>query len=266
VVYFYSYATSKSGLRWAGLGAWLRDKEHFMTTSASRKSRTARRGKATSRSSLTWWLIGAGVFFVALIGFIVWSNSRPTRVAPVELDLPAGWVEGQRMGNPEATVVVQAWEDFLCPHCQDWTAQIEPRLIEEYVKTGKIRFEYHFLPLQGFEPGSSMGAQAGLCAADQNAFWPYHDLLFATAGTRGQTGFTLERLVKNAEELGLDANEFRLCLSSQRHRSTIDASLQEAAGLQLTATPSLLINDKRMGNPFDYATIQTEIDQLVASE
>ena len=110
-----------------------------------------------------------------------------------------------------------------------------------------------------------MGAHAGFCAADQNSFWPYHDLLFATAGNRGQTGFTLDILVQNAKELGLDTGQFQQCMTSQQHRADVDASLAQASQLGLTSTPSLLINGKRMGNPFDYATVQAEIDQLVGA-
>ncbi|HMN27004.1 MAG TPA: DsbA family protein [Caldilineaceae bacterium] len=233
-----------------------------MTTSASRKGRT---GRKAGSSSLNYWLIGAGVFFIALIGLVIWANNRPSGTPASKVDLPADWVTGMSMGDPAAKVVVQAWEDFLCPHCQDWTATVEPKLVDEYVKTGKIRFEYHPLPLQGFQPASGMAAHSAFCAADQNSFWPYHDLLFATAASRGQAGFSLDVLVQNAKELGLDTAQFQQCMTSQQHSADVEASLAEASQLGLSSTPSLLINGKRMGNPFDYATIQAEIDQLVGA-
>jgi protein-disulfide isomerase len=203
---------------------------------------------------------------VVLIGLVVFLNSRSTQIPVKTLDLPADWINGTSMGDPAATVTVQAWEDFLCPHCRDWTAQIEPQLVEEYVKTGKIRFEYRHLPLQNFEPGSMLGAQASLCAADQNAFWPYHDVLFGPAHNRGQAGFTFEALTDFANEVGLNEADFVQCLSSQRHRPALDEARQQASQMQINSTPTVLINGARIDNPFDYTALKAQIDALVGSD
>ncbi|MCL4859740.1 MAG: DsbA family protein [Caldilineaceae bacterium] len=231
-----------------------------MTASTSRRARPV---KKSSRSSLNLWLIGAGVFFVALIGIVIYANSRPARVAQTTLDLPAGWVDGQALGNPNAPVTVQIWEDFLCPACQRWTSDIKPLLQSEYINTGDVRLEFHNLPLPNFEPGSVLGAQASLCAADQNTFWPYHDRLFATAQSRGQLGFTLDALIEEARQTGLNERDFFQCMSSQQHRPTVDASRMEAQRLGLASTPSMFINDVQTPNPFDYNAVKAEIDRLL---
>jgi protein-disulfide isomerase len=235
-----------------------------MTTSATRKSRTVRQRRQGSRSALNLWLIGGGLFFVVLIGLVIWLNSRPVPVTVTELDLPAGWVSGTTLGNPDAPVTVQAWEDFLCPACAQWTATIKPQLQAQYIDNGLVRLEFHQLPLRSHEPGASMAAHSSLCAADQNQFWPYHDALFAAASSRGQAGFTLNALVDTARQVGLDQRAFSQCMSSQQHRPAIDASLLEAQRLQLGGTPSLLINGELIENAFDFAAIQTRIDALLA--
>ncbi len=236
-----------------------------MTTSASRRARTARRGKPGSSSSLTGWIIGAGVFFVILIGLVVYLNSRSTVIPVTELNVPTEWIEGTSLGDPNAAVTVQVWEDFLCPHCQNWTAQVKPQLVSQYVDTGLARFEFRNLPLPGFQPGSGMGAQAGLCAADQGQFWPYHDALFDAGRTRGQTGFTYNALLQMATELGLDTTDFQSCMSSQRHASTLGSLAQQANELQISSTPTMLINGKIIPDPFNFSLIQAEIDALLAS-
>ncbi|RIK35462.1 MAG: hypothetical protein DCC55_30235 [Chloroflexi bacterium] len=235
-----------------------------MTTSAGRKSRSVRPRRQGSRSALNLWLIGAGIFFVVLIGLVIYLNSRPTPAAVTELDLPSGWVSGTTLGNPDAPVTIQAWEDFLCPACAQWTAVIKPQLQTQYIDSGQVRLEFHQLPLRSHDPGASMGAHASLCAADQNQFWPYHDALFAAASSRGQAGFTLNALADTARQVGLDERTFSQCMSSQQHRAAIDASLLEAQRLQLQATPSLLINGELVENPFDFAAIQTRIDALLS--
>lgn len=237
-----------------------------MTLSAKRKARTSRQQKQAKGNAFSLWLVVGGLVVIAVIAAVIIFREQNRQVATPTVDVPAAWVNGTSLGDPNAPVSVQAWEDFLCPHCQDWTAQVEPQLIDDYVKTGKVQFTFKSLPLQGFEPGSSMGAQASLCAADQGAFWPFHDRLFTEARSRNQSAFTLDALAQSANSVGLNSTEFMQCMSSQQYRATIDDLLQEAASLQLTATPSILINGKRIENPFDYVAIKTEIDGLLANQ
>ena len=181
---------------------------------------------------------------------VAFSN-RPATVAVAAPDVQADWLVGTTMGSPDAPVVLQAWEDFVCPACRQWTSTIEPKLIDEYVKTGKVRIEFHQFPLSIHAPGAEMGAMASLCANDQNAFWPFHNRLFP-AQDQGQAGFTIDALVRYADELGLDSGTFMDCMSSQKHRDAVTASGNEAIQLGLNATPSIIINDTPMTNPFDY--------------
>jgi protein-disulfide isomerase len=109
-----------------------------------------------------------------------------------------------------------------------------------------------------------MGAMASLCANDQNAFWPYHNRLFP-AQDQGQAGFTIDSLVRYADELGLDSRAFMDCMSSQKHRDAVLASGNEAVALGLNATPSVLVNGVRLTNPFDYeGELKTAIENALA--
>ena len=154
------------------------------------------------------------------------------------------------MGDPEAPVTIQAWEDFMCPACRQWTSTVEPQLIDEYIKTGQVRLEFHQFPLSIHAPGADMGAMASLCANDQGAFWPYHNRLFP-AQDQGQAGFTIDALVRYADELGLDSRALMECMSSLKYRDQVTASGNEALSLGLNATPSVIVNGTKMTNPFD---------------
>jgi protein-disulfide isomerase len=217
----------------------------------------------SSKRSLTPWIIGAGVLFILLIVLAVFLNERSATATIEPPTVEEEWVNRSQLGNPEAVVTVQAWEDFLCPACGEWARTIEPRLVAEYVETGDVILEFKQFPLQMHAPGAIMGAQASECAADQGAFWPYHDRLFAEAASRGQAGFQLERLIDYAGDLDLDEGEFRTCMTSQKYRSAVDASVSEAVSLGLNSTPSVLVNGQSM-EPYDYDALKAEIDRLLA--
>ena len=145
-----------------------------MATTIKKKS-----SKNSGSSKIGLWLVGISVAIVAIVVAIIVFNEQRVSSAPVaQPDVPADWIDRTSLGSPEAPVVVQLWEDFLCPSCQAFSRTVKPQIVEEYVKSGQVRLEFHHFPLQQHAPGSFMAAIAAECAADQNLFWPYHDKAF----------------------------------------------------------------------------------------
>ncbi len=220
--------------------------------------------KGAKSNSIGLWIVGVSVAVVVLVVALMMISNRQSVIAVEAPDVQSEWIVRTTMGNPDAVVVVQAWEDFLCPSCMQWTQLIEPQLVEDYVKPGLVRFEFRQFPLQSHAPGSINAALASECAADQGGFWIYHHRLFQ-AQNDGQSGYTLDRLVQYADEVGLDGRTLLQCMSSQKYAAQVNDSVNQALALGLNATPSVLVNGKRMADPYDYAALQQEIDQLIAA-
>lgn len=228
-----------------------------MTTNIKKKS-SARKGGGGSNIGL--WLIGASVVIVAIVvGMIVYSEQQ-ARSAPVaQPEVPAEWIAGKSLGSPDAPVVVQLWEDFLCPSCQDFSRAVKPQIVEQYVKAGQVRLEFNHFPLSQHEPGASMSALAAECAADQDYFWPYHDKIFQMASVDQQGAVQYDDLVGYARDMGLDVPQFESCLASQQHRAEVTQSLQQAQQLGLSFTPSILVNGTLMQDS-SFPAIKLAID------
>ncbi len=224
-----------------------------MTTSSKAKS------KKQSSSAGIWLIIGAALL-LGLVVLLLWLNNRPANVASVaQPDLPTAWIAAKSLGNPDAPVVVQMWEDFLCPACQQFAGTVKPQLINDFVKDGTVRLEFHQFPLDQHAPGSYMAANATECAADQNFFWPYHDRVFVAAEQRGQAGLVYDELVRMAAIDGMDQNEFKNCMNNLQFNNDLTASVTEAQQLGLTSTPSILVNGALAANPFDYNALKAQI-------
>jgi protein-disulfide isomerase len=222
-----------------------------MTKSTAANLRATKTRRKSENNNIGIWIVGISAAIVLVVVLAVALSNRPVTIATTAPDLPAEWLVGTTMGSPDAPVTIQAWEDFMCPACRQWTTAIEPQLLEDYIKTGQVRLEFHQFPLSIHAPGAEMAAQASLCANDQNAFWPYHNRLFP-AQDQGQAGFTIDALVRYADELGLDSRALMDCMSSQKYRNDVAASGNEALQLGLNATPSVIVNGVVMSNPFDY--------------
>ncbi len=233
-----------------------------MTISARSRRKSPQNAPKRSNSSL-YWLIGGSVVLLGLIIFAVMLNTGGQSTGPIaQPDVPAEWISEMSLGSPDAPVVVEAYEDFLCPHCREWTESVEAQLRSSYIKDGNVRLEYKPFPLEGFAPGSRMAAQAAHCAADQNIFWPYHDRLFSVQ-TGGQSAYTIEELISYAADLGLNERQFTQCMSSMADTQTIAETAQEGVSRGVTGTPSVFINNESVQS--DWGTIQSKIDSLLAA-
>lgn len=191
--------------------------------------------------------------------------SLPARLeaASYPLDL----AEGTRLGRADAPVVIEMFEDFGCPHCLEFTAEIEPRLISDYVATGKVALVYRFFPLRQSTAAAALGAA---CAAAQDGFWPYHSHLFA-AQARANSGegppiaiaYQLEGLREIAGRTGLDLAAFDACIQSEAPIAVVEADLRAANDLGLGGTPSFVIGGKVYENPGSWGAWQKLLSGLV---
>jgi protein-disulfide isomerase len=232
-----------------------------MTISSRSRRKSTQSTEKRGNSSL-YWLIGGSVVLIGLIIFAIVLNTGTTAGPIAQPDVPAEWINGMSLGDPEAPILVEAFEDFLCSHCREWTDTAEAQMRATYIKEGQVRFEYKPFPLEGFAPGSRMAAQAAHCATDQNYFWPYHDRLFAVQ-TRGQAAYMIEELLAYAGDLGLNEREFTQCMSAMADTQEIAETVQEGVSRGVTGTPSVFINGESVQS--DWTTMQSTIDRLLAA-
>ena len=214
------------------------------------------------------YLVGGAVVLAGLIAVILavaTGNSESTAEAPDYSGVPSAWQNRNTLGDPEAPVTVQAWEDFRCPACAAFNQRVKPGLVDDYIVSGQVKLEFHHFPLQQHEPGASLAAQASECAADQAQFWPYHDRVFLATAS-GPGAFLMERLIEYAVELEMDANTFTSCMTNQSHLLTISGSLQAARAAGHNSTPTVLVNGVRVANPLDYEAVSAAIDSQLSSD
>ena len=70
-------------------------------------------------------------------------------------------------------------------------------------------------------PESTWAAEASECAADQDAFWEYHDLLFDKQAGENRGAFDKENLKQWAADLDLDTEAFNECLDSGKYTELV---------------------------------------------
>jgi protein-disulfide isomerase len=146
--------------------------------------------------------------------------------------------DGPVLGQAAAPITMIELSDFQCSFCRKFWRETLPVLDKSYIKTGKVKFVYHHFAVLG--KFSTAAAQAAECAAEQGAFWPYHDKLFANGGS--PFAFTQERLKAYAQDLGVKTRDFNACVDSGKYGRKVDAETGMAASLGARGTPAFFVN------------------------
>jgi len=235
----------------------------------SRKRELRQKNRKPARNRGMFLVAGAVALAVVAVSLLIFANTTPL-AGEFTTGQAQDWPmeDGKALGAADAPVIVREFSDFQCPYCRQFHNNIQDQLIADYVASGKVRFEYHhFIVIDGNVGGneSRRSAQASECAADQGRFWDYQNMLFANQIGEGVGSFSDVRLKAFAEALRLDTQKFSSCFDSRQFAGEVSKDEALARSLKVTGTPALFVNDQRIENPLDYASVKAVIDAAIAS-
>lgn len=212
-------------------------------------------------------------FFGLFAGYAIWgttwfsslgtSNTQTANQAElveepqvIRYDIPA---EGYpSIGPADAPITVVEFSDYQCPYCKRWHDEVYEPLLVAY--PGKIRLVMRHLPLTTIHPDAFSAAEAAMCAGDQNAYWQFHERLFAGnlfgAGVYSQY----------ASALNLNVTLFENCLNGEKHEAAIQADSDFAINLGVNSTPTFFINGLAVVGAQPLNVFQQVIDKELAGD
>lgn len=165
---------------------------------------------------------------------------------------------GFSVGDPNAPITVVEFSNYGCSHCKDFSDTMEADFIKTYVDTGDVYFTYVNIPYNSEDYLAA--SEASYCAADQNMFFEYKDQLFSFVGYTG--AFSTENLIRYANTVGIDTDEFSTCLDSDLYAQAYLDDYAYATDIGLEGTPSFLIN----GGELIYASqLYARLDELLGN-
>lgn len=165
-------------------------------------------------------------------------------------------------GEPDAPVTIIEFSDFQCPYCGRFAIDAGAQIQAEYIDTGIARLGYRHFTFLGEQ--SVWAAEASECAADQDAFWPYHDFLVERLAIEQKRDFTRENLKAFAAELGLDTAAFGACMDSEKYAAEVAQATQQAQYLGVRSTPSFVINGEAVIGAQPFENFQQVIEAVRA--
>ncbi len=161
-------------------------------------------------------------------------------------------------GDPNAPVTLIEFGDFNCGYCGRWAQETLPLIQEKYIDTGQVRMAYVHFPILGAD--SMTAAEATECAAQQDRFWDYHNLLYANQGI----GFTFDNLTRLAGTLELDTAAFENCLANFTDRASLEDDIRLSQLMGVRGTPAFLVNGVALAGAYPYEDFEQVIEGVLA--
>ena len=229
----------------------------------------SRRNRAGSRPSWRSPLVVVTTAALALGLVAVFLANRPpasssTALSQGPTSYPATLTDGTSLGSPTAPVVIELYADFQCPACRQFVTLELPRLVTDYVVPGTVRVEAHDLDIlgRGTRDESLELAAGAVCAAEQDRYWQYHDLVFWNQGRENMGDHDAAFIAAVADQAGVDPGRWRTCFSRSDIRAPIGTRTAAARRAGIQYTPTLLVNGTSMVGVPVYEELAATIDRL----
>ena len=191
--------------------------------------------KAPKRTSLTTVLVAIVAVATVLVGVGVYFARASRDVEPTYTATVSGAVVTAGTGP----VVVDVYEDFLCPVCERFEQRYGNELTTA-LNEGKVTAKFHTIAILDDKSNpagySSRAANAALCAVPAGIYPQYHKKLFAEQPAEGSAGLSDDQLIAFGTDLGAKG-DFAGCVRKGTHAAAVKSETATAV-----KSPSLQTN------------------------
>lgn len=209
--------------------------------------------------------IGGIIVVVLLLTSGILGRDQSRELVTANVPRPADLVDGRAVGAADAPITIEVWEDFQCPACGMFTRAMEPRLIEEYVASGRVRLVYRDMAFLGQESlDAAVAARAAEQLLGEGAFWKFHDLLFHNQDGENEGAFNRTVLGDMAVSLGMERDAFLALLDDPQLIGAVRDETRAGQQAGIDSTPTLDINGQKFAGLPTWDRLAEYLDGLLA--
>jgi protein-disulfide isomerase len=210
-----------------------------------------------------------GVIVVAFAVGIAASYSPTSETVNLDMGRTHGSISTAMgspiLGDPSASITIVEFGDYQCEQCYAWFHETKPRIVQDYIDTGKANLVFVDLAFLGKD--SIPASMATYCAEDQGMYWEYHDLLYNSQESVDGGWANSERLKAFAFSLDLDMELFESCLDSGKYSKRVQYNIQQAKENGVRGTPGFFIvgpdGQQKIGGAQPFSVFKNILDSMI---
>jgi|SRR5439155_17838582 len=215
---------------------------------------------------LPFIIVRAAAFTALASGPLLCQTMQPHRltIAADETISGKGLAKSVHIrGNPDASVTLEEFGDFECPSCASLATFVD-QLIKEYHPRVRLIFRNFSLPMHQLARDAALTAEA---AGLQGRYWEMHDMLFREQAVWSSATDVQLLFDTYAETLGLDLDQFRKDVKSDKVRERVESDQTRAKSLGVKTAPTLFVDKREMGpNERNPEGVRKLVDEAVKAK
>jgi protein-disulfide isomerase len=238
---------------------------------STRKLIEERRRKKQRQNTVMIILMVGGLALVVAAIVLAYFSSNNVNIPLRNIDVPnfstIEEYDFNGLGDPNAPVIIEEFSDFGCSYCADFALETKKLIEETYIESGQVYLVFRSVGALLSAPATFQAAEASYCAGDQDALWPFHDLIFANQARlfNNRTADISRTMITFAEILELDVDEFKTCLEDGKYQSLVADDETLARGYGISGTPAFLINGTLYVGNQPFENFQAAIESALLS-
>jgi protein-disulfide isomerase len=138
------------------------------------------------------------------------------------------------------------FEDPHCPFCRQWSTDALPSAVDEFVRTGQVKFELR--PIEVIGNDSEPGIRAVYAASQQDKAWNMLEALYQRQGQEQSGWITPGVIEASAREAGADPVAIKKAMPTARVTAQWGASEKLVQQWGVSGTPTFVLI-KPLGTP-----------------
>jgi protein-disulfide isomerase len=172
------------------------------------------------------------------------------------------------IGDKGAPNTMVLFYDYQCPFCKQFEETVTPKLVDTYVKTGKLKIVFKDFQFLGNDSMDAAVFGRALWESQPDKFYDWYVAMFDKQDDEGDQGFgdlaSVEQLAGTIS--GIDVAKVDALVKSKRadYEKAVMADRTEGASLGINGTPTIVIGDQLLtGMSPDqyYAAISAAIEK-----
>lgn len=172
------------------------------------------------------------------------------------------------IGDPKAPAAMAYWFDYQCPFCQQVELTVMPKLIEEYVKPGKLRIYFKDFQFLGPDSMTAAIAARAVWEAAPERFYDWHRAMFEHQDNENSGWGSAEDVAALTQNVaGIDATKVEQLIKARaaEYQRAIDTALSEGSALGISGTPGTIVGAKLLSGAVPYSQFRSAIEAALAS-